>query len=46
MFKNYFLKIYFNGQFALSYIGPTFWKKIPDILKYSNNLTIPTSIIK
>ena len=27
-----------NGQYALSYIGPTFWDKTPDILKCSNNL--------
>ena len=27
-----------NGQYALSYIGPTFWNKIPDTLKGSNNL--------
>ena len=24
-----------NGQFALSYIGPIFWYKTPDILKCS-----------
>ena len=27
-----------NGQFALSYIGPTFWNKIPETLKCTNNL--------
>ena len=34
-----FLKIkIYNGQHALSYIGPTFWNKTPDALKRSNNL--------
>ena len=27
-----------NDQYALSYIGPTFWNKTPDTLKRSNNL--------
>ena len=27
-----------KGQHALSYIGLTFWNKIPDTLKLSNNL--------
>ena len=27
-----------SGQYALSYIGPTFWNKTPDTLKPSNNL--------
>ena len=27
-----------NGQYALSYIGPTFWNKTPDTRKCSNNL--------
>ena len=27
-----------NGQYALSYIGSTFWNKTPDTLKRSNNL--------
>ena len=26
-----------NGQYALSYIGPTFWNQIPHILKRSSN---------
>ena len=37
------LKCYFrktnNGQFALSYIGPTFWNKTPETLKRTNNLS-------
>ena len=27
-----------NGQFALSYIGPTFWNKTREIFKRSNSL--------
>ena len=27
-----------NGQYALSYIGPTFWNQTPHTLKRSNNL--------
>ena len=27
-----------NGQYALSYIGPTFWNETPYILKRSSNL--------
>ena len=26
-----------NGQFALSYVGPTFWNKTPETLKRTNN---------
>ena len=27
-----------SGQLALPHIGPTFWNKIPDILRRTNNL--------